>query len=102
MSAVPLGSDSVRELAIVEQDVIGLDVAVDDPPLVGHGQPARDVGDDRQGGPLLEPRVRGQPGRAGSSPDVLQDEVVDAAVLVQLDVVDDVGLLIVARMRASL
>ena len=77
------------EHAVDKHDVIGLDVAVDDPPLVRHRQAARDVRDDGQRRFFLEARAGGQPAPQSPSLDVFQDKVVNAVVLVQFDVIDD-------------
>ena len=73
-----------------EHHVVGLEVAVDDAEPVRLGQRAATVGDDAEREPLgqlAEPLERAVHAAAR---DQLEHEVVDAAVLVEVDVVRDV------------
>jgi hypothetical protein len=83
----------LRRAVLEEADVAGLDVTVDDPPLVGVGEPAAELGhhvellDDRQGLARTQHRLEVGPGEQ------LHGDERQSAVLAQLVDGDDVRVL---------
>ena len=71
--------------------LLGLDVAVDDPALVGGHQAARDLRHDRQRLAFIEPAATAEQAVEALAGHEFQDDIRDAVLLVVFEQVDHVG-----------
>ncbi len=78
-------------VVLFEENVLGLDVAVDDAEGVGVGQGAGNVGEDRQRGRLVELAALDEQGAEAPAADVFDDEEMNTGVVVDFEEVGDVG-----------
>ena len=77
-----------------QEDVVGLEIAVDDARGVGRGQPRRDLVDDADDRVERKRRLAHEPLRQALAREVLHDQVLGAVGRgVVVDDLDDVGVL---------
>ena len=84
-------SVSMPRSPVGKEDVAGLDVAVDDPALVGFHQAARHSRHDRESRLFVEPGPFRQQVAEALAGHEFQDHVRNAVVFVEFQQVDDVG-----------